>query len=184
MQHSRRWFSTLLIGAGSASMLLPGFAEAANQVEIDQKVDAALKQLLAKNTGARELYKTAHAVLMFPRIVKGGFLVGGAYGEGALRKDGRTSGYYQSVAASYGFQAGIQTFGYALFFMNDAALAYLNKSDGWEVGVGPSIVVADEGFARKISSTTLSQDVYAFIFSQKGLMAGAGIEGAKISKIG
>jgi lipid-binding SYLF domain-containing protein len=93
------------------------------------------------------------------------------------------AGYYNSLAGSYGLQAGVQTFGYALFFMNEAALAYLDKSDGWEIGVGPSIVVVDEGVGKSLTSTTITHDVYAFIFDQKGLMAGLGIQGSKISKI-
>ena len=100
-----------------------------------------------------------------------------------LKTGGRTVGYYNSIAASYGLQAGVQKFGYALFFMNNDALAYLDKSDGWEVGVGPSIVVVDKGVGKSMTSTTLTQDVYAFIFNQKGLMAGLGIQGSKITKI-
>jgi len=98
-------------------------------------------------------------------------------------KHGRAVGYYNSVAASYGFQAGIQVFGYALFFMNDSALAYLDKSAGFEIGVGPSIVVVDKGIAGSLTSTTITQDVYAVIFNQKGLMAGIGIQGSKITKL-
>jgi lipid-binding SYLF domain-containing protein len=98
-------------------------------------------------------------------------------------KGGRTAGYYNSVAASYGFQAGVQKFGYALFFMNDAALAYLDKSGGFEIGIGPSIVVVDEGVGKSLTSTTLTHDVYAFIFDQKGLMAGLGIQGSKITRL-
>ena len=97
-------------------------------------------------------------------------------------KNGRAVGYYNSFAASYGLQAGVQVFGYALFFMNDAALSYLDKSDGWELGVGPSIVVVDAGVGKSLTSTTITQDVYAFIFDQKGLMAGLGIQGSKITK--
>ena len=104
-------------------------------------------------------------------------------GDGVLMKNGRSVGYYNSIAASYGLQAGVQVFGYALFFMNDAALAYLGQSDGWEVGVGPSIVVVDQGVGKSLTSTTLTQAVYAFIFDQKGLMAGLGIQGAKITKL-
>src|SRR6185369_1933267 len=89
---------------------------------------------------------------------------------GVLRRGNKSVGYYNTVAASYGFQAGAQAFGYALFFMNDSALSFFEKSDGFEVGSGPSIVVLDEGAAKAMSSTTVSQDVYAFIFSQKGLM--------------
>jgi lipid-binding SYLF domain-containing protein len=125
----------------------------------------------------------AKAVLVFPSIVKAGFMFGGQLGDGVLLKDGRAVGYYNSVAASYGLQAGVQVFGYALFFMNEPALKYLDNSDGWEIGVGPSIVMVDAGMGKSLTSTTITQDVYAFIFDQKGLMAGLGIQGSKITKL-
>jgi lipid-binding SYLF domain-containing protein len=149
----------------------------------DPKIDAALRKLYAHNPIAKELSTRAKGILIFPRITKAGFLFGGAYGEGVLRKGGVDVASYNSVAASYGLQAGIQAFGYALFFMNDQALAYLDQSSGFEIGVGPSVVVVDAGAAKKFSTTTMTQDVYAFIFNQKGLMAGLGIEGSKITKI-
>ena len=80
-------------------------------------------------------------------------------------------------------QAGVQSFSYALFFMDNASLKYLNRSEGWEIGVGPSIVVVDAGMAKSLTSTTLQNGVYAFIFDQKGLMAGLGLQGSKISRI-
>jgi lipid-binding SYLF domain-containing protein len=98
-------------------------------------------------------------------------------------KGGQVVGYYNSAAASYGLQAGAQWFGYALFFMNAEALRHLDDSKGFEVGVGPSFVVVDAGMAKNFTSTTLTQDVYAIIFGQKGIMAGIGIEGSKITKI-
>jgi lipid-binding SYLF domain-containing protein len=110
-------------------------------------------------------------------------MIGGEYGKGALRVDGKTTGYYNTVAASFGLQAGAQSFGYAMIFMTDEALEYLNKSSGWEVGVGPSVVVVDEGIARSLTTTTAKEDIYVFFFDQKGLMAGLGIEGSKITKI-
>ena len=110
-------------------------------------------------------------------------MVGGQYGEGALLKEGKTVGYYNSVAASYGLQAGLQKFGYALFFMKDSALEYLDNSEGWEIGVGPSIVIVDKGTARALTSTTAKDDIYAFFFDQTGLMAGMGLQGSKITKI-
>ena len=123
------------------------------------------------------------AVLVFPSIVKGGFIVGGQYGDGALRKGGKTTAYYRSLAGSYGFQAGVQAFGYVLFFMDDASLQYLDKTEGYEVGVGPSLVVLDDGFGKTMSTTTMQKGVYAFIFDQKGLMGGMGIQGTKITRI-
>lgn len=151
--------------------------------EIDQDVDTVLQKLYATTPLANQLRKEAKGVLVFPEILKAGFLAGGQYGEGALRQNGKTTGYYNTVTASYGLQAGVQVFGYALFFMNDEALAYLNKSSGWEIGSGPSIVVLDEGFAKSMSTTTLTKDVYAFTFNQQGLMAGLGLQGTKITKI-
>jgi lipid-binding SYLF domain-containing protein len=132
---------------------------------------------------AKRIGEQARAILVFPNIVKAGFVVGGQYGEGALVKEGGFVGHYNSVAGSYGLQAGVQKFGYALFLMNDRALTYLDNSDSWEIGVGPSIVIVDKGKAKSLTTTTLREDVYAFIFSQKGLMAGVGIQGSKVTKI-
>jgi len=163
--------------------IAPNKACAASAAEIDREVNAALKTLLAKSESARALAEKAKGILVFPGIMKAGFIVGGQYGEGALRENGKTVGYYNSVAASYGLQAGIQKFGYALFFMSDSALNYLDKSDGWELGTGPSIVIVDVGAAGSLSTTTAKSQVYAFFFSQKGLMAGIGLQGTKVTRI-
>jgi len=109
-------------------------------------------------------------------------MVGAQHGDGALIVNGGTVGYYNTVAASYGFQAGLQKFGYAMFFMNDAALRYLNKSGGWEVGSAPSLVVVETGMAKSLSTTTLQKGIYVFFFSQKGLMGGLGLQGTKITR--
>ena len=159
-----------------------GVARAASAAGIDADVDAALIKLYEEQPVAKMLADKAVAILVFPNMVKAGFIVGAQYGEGALLKKGRTVGYYNSVAASYGLQAGAQSFGYVLFLMTPSAVHYLNRSGGWEIGVGPSVVVADEGVARALTSTTLKSDVYAFIFDQKGLMAGIGLQGSKITK--
>jgi lipid-binding SYLF domain-containing protein len=158
-------------------------ARAASREELERDAAQALQSLTANNTAAGLLAQKAKAILVFPRILKAGFLFGGQVGDGVLTKNGRPAGYYNSLAASYGLQAGVQVFGYALFFMNEEALAYLDKSDGWEIGVGPSIVVVDKGMGKSMTSTTITQDVYAFIFDQKGLMGGIGVQGSKITKI-
>lgn len=158
-------------------------ALAASAAELNRDGARALEDLYAANSAARMLRDQARAVLVFPSMVKAGFLFGGQIGEGVLLEKGRPAGYYNSVAASYGLQAGAQVFSYALFFMNERALDYLNASEGFEVGVGPSIVVVDSGMGKSLTSTTLTQDVYAFIFGQKGLMGGVGIQGSKITKI-
>lgn len=179
MNLTRRGIVAGLVSLAPAAVL----AAPKSDPEADRAAAAALNWLIAGNTAARLLNEKAAAVLVFPKIVKAGFLFGGAYGEGVLRQDGRTLGYYNSAAASYGLQAGVQWFGYAMFFMHADALKYLDSSQGFEIGVGPSVVVVDQGMARKFSSTTITQDVYAFIFGQNGLMAGLGIEGSKITKI-
>lgn len=161
----------------------PTAALAQSASAIDRNAKAALASLYQNTPGAKALADKAVAVLIFPTIVKGGFIFAGQFGDGALRRNGRTVAYYRSLAASYGFQAGIQAFGYVLFFMDDASLQYLNASDGWELGVGPSLVVLDAGFGKNLSTTTLQSGVYAFIFDQTGLMGGMGIQGTKITRI-
>jgi lipid-binding SYLF domain-containing protein len=151
--------------------------------EVDRDVDAALDNLYSREPAAKALAAEAKGILVFPGIVKDGLIIGAQYGEGALRVKGKTTGYYRTVAASYGLQAGVQKFGYALFLMTDSALTYLEKSDGWEIGVGPSIVIVDEGIAKSLTTTTAKSDIYAFFFDQKGLMAGLGLQGTKITKI-
>lgn len=172
-----------LVTAAALLTLRTDPARAATAAAIRADAAAALRTLYASNPSAKVVGENAKAVLVFPRILKAGFMVGAQGGDGAMRKGGKTVGYYRSLAGSYGFQAGIQSFGYALFFMNDDALAYLNKSGGWEIGTGPSLVIVDEGIAKSMSSTTLTKDVYAYIFDQKGLMAGIGIQGSKITRI-
>ena len=167
----------------AACCFYPVIVSATDASEIDNNSTQALTTLYRTTPGSRALADKARGVLVFPSIVKGGFIVAGQYGDGALRKRGRTVGYYRSVAASVGFQAGAQSFGYVLFFMDDDSLKYLDKSDGWEVGTGPSLVVLDKGFGKNLSSTTMQKGVYAFIFNQKGLMGGIGIQGSKITKI-
>jgi len=150
--------------------------------KLDKKVDEGMTKLMAASEAAKTLSKTAKGILLFPSVKKAGFLIGGQSGEGALRIGGKTQGYYRTTAASFGLQAGAQKFGYAMFFMNDGALAQLDKTEGFEVGVGPSVVVVDEGKAKTTTTTTAKDDIYAFVFGQKGLMAGLGIQGNKITK--
>jgi lipid-binding SYLF domain-containing protein len=158
-------------------------ALAATAGELNRDARSALNKLYQKQASSKVLAQKAKAILVFPSMVKAGFMFGGQIGEGVLLKGGKPVAYYSSVAASYGFQAGIQSFGYALFFMNEAAIQQLNATNGFEIGVGPSIVLVDEGIGRSITSNTLTSDVYAFIFDQRGLMAGLGIQGSKISRI-
>lgn len=176
----------LVLAGGLASAvagLTTSEAAAASAAELDHDAAAALEQLYSTNPRARELGKRSHAILIFPKVVKAGLVVGGLTGQGALRQGNRSIGYYRITAGTYGLQAGAQSYSYALFFITQSSLDYLKRSDGWSIGSGPSVVVIDEGVAGSLNSTTLTQDVYVAIFGQRGLMAGLGLEGAKISKI-
>jgi lipid-binding SYLF domain-containing protein len=175
-------FLTTVSLALSTIPSLPTTSRAASAAEIDQNAKAALNTLFASNPSAQIVGKKAKAILLFPRIIKGGFIVGAQHGDGALIVNGRTVAYYNTVAASYGFQAGVQKFGYAMFFMTDASLNYLRKTGGWEVGTAPSLVVVDTGMAKSLSTTTLEKGIYVFFFSQKGLMGGLGLQGTKITQ--
>ncbi|WP_373498709.1 YSC84-related protein [Desulfococcus sp.] len=183
MRHLR--LTTVFLGLAFAAftLLCSNPAHAASAAEINRDANRVLQKLYKISGSAKALGEKAKAILVFPAITKGGFMVGGQYGEGALMKAGKTIAYYNTVSVSYGLQAGVQTYGYALFFMTDSARAYLDRSDGWEVGTGPSIVIVDEGAARSLSTTTAKSDVYAFTFNQKGLMGGLGLQGTKITKI-
>jgi lipid-binding SYLF domain-containing protein len=174
-------FVVLALGLCLSMNAQPAIAATAD--EIDGSVDVAMEALYMKYPAARMLAREAKGVLVFPDIVEGGLLLGGLYGEGALRKGYDTAGYYKAVAGTIGLQAGVQKYGYALFFMSDSALSSVEQSDRWEVGVGPSVVIVDTGMASSLTTITAKANVYAFFFGQKGLMAGIGLQGCKITRL-
>jgi lipid-binding SYLF domain-containing protein len=143
----------------------------------------ALQQLVAQNSAAARAKSKAIAVLVFPDVVKAGFILGAQEGQGILFLHGRPSGRYRTVAGSYGLQAGVQKYGYALFLMNQKAVDWVNNTRGWEIGTGPSVVIVDKGMARSFTTDTLHSGIYAFTFDQQGLMAGLGLQGSKIMRI-
>jgi lipid-binding SYLF domain-containing protein len=175
--------AALIALASVVSMGVVSQAGAATAEDLDKDSAQALKTLYETSAVAETLSRTAKAVLVFPNIVKAGLVFGGSYGEGVLMKGSKVVDYYNSVTGSWGLQIGAQSYGYVVFLMTDAAVRYLEETNGWEVGVGPTVVVVDEGVAKNLSTSTVKDDAYAFIFSQQGLMAGVSIEGTKISKI-
>jgi lipid-binding SYLF domain-containing protein len=183
MNSSFRSLSIVASLAAAATIVLAQPAAAATAAELRRDAQAALNTLYAKNPGAKAIGKDAVAILVFPGIVKAGLGVGGQYGEGVLFRGGKATAYYDTAGASYGLQIGAQKYGYAMFFLSDDTLKYLDRSEGFEVGVGPSVVIADQGLAKSVTTTTVKDKIYAFIFDQKGAMAGLGIQGNKITKI-
>jgi lipid-binding SYLF domain-containing protein len=170
------------LGLALAAAVAPA-SQAASKADIDRDSRAALAQLYAASPKAKELGAKARAILVFPHIVKAGLGIGGLSGNGALMQRGKSVGYYNLSAGTFGLQAGAQKYSYALFFVTQSSVEFLSKSDGWAIGSGPSVVVLDQGKAMSTNTTTLTQDVYAFPFGQKGLMAGMGLEGSKITRI-
>ena len=177
-----RFLQAFLILAFAALALGPARAASTGDV-LDQDAEAALKALYAKAPGAKALSETAKGILVFPNVTRAAFLLGAQGGDGVLFEKGMPAGHYRTGAFSAGLQAGVQSYGYALFFMTDEDLNYLKTSTGWSLGVGPTIVIADAGAAKDVSTLTGKKGVYGFIFSQKGLMAGLGLAGQKIGKI-
>jgi lipid-binding SYLF domain-containing protein len=175
--------SALLATSGLSALSLATVAQAATREDLNKDSNQALANLYKQNPAAKAIGNKAKAILVFPNIVKAGLVFGGAYGEGELINNGKVEGYYNSVTGSWGLQAGAQSYGYVVFLMNKKALDYIDHSDGWEIGVGPTIVLVDQGMSENLSTTTLKDDAYAFIFNQQGLMAGVSLEGTKISRI-
>lgn len=185
MINMRHIFLNLLFVAVATFSLgaISSHANAATAEDLNNDAAQALKTLYKTSPIAEDISKKAKAVLVFPKIIKAGLVFGGSYGEGVLYKGSHVADYYNSVSASWGLQAGAQSYGYVVFLMSDKAVKYLEKSKGWEIGVGPTVVVVNEGVAKNLSSSTLKGDAYAFIFDQQGLMASLSIEGTKISHI-
>ncbi len=175
-----RWIGVILL----ASLLVsPRTTTAADKAaKLSAEAQAALTSLYEKSASAKALGPKAFAILVFPGITKAGFIVGGQHGDGALFKDGKTIGYYKTTGASFGLQAGAQSYGYALFFMNEKALQQLDAADGWELGTGPSVVAGDAGAGAQATTTTGKADIYSYVFGQQGLMGGIDLQGSKISK--
>jgi lipid-binding SYLF domain-containing protein len=180
MTITRRHAAALLAG-GAFATLGATPARADTKAEIDASVAAAMERL-RRMENAEPLLRVSVAQLIFPRILSGGFIVGGQYGEGALLRDGNTVGYYRIAGASIGLLAGAQTAGLAMLFTKEEALAALQRNDGWEIGTGPSVVMLDRGLQANMTSTTLTEPVYAISFNQTGVMAALAINGTRITR--
>lgn len=166
------------------ALALPGSqARAASAAEIDTDVNATLERFFARVVNGRELANKAVGVLVFPSIVKGGFGIGGEYGEGALHIRGQTADYYNIIGASIGFQIGVQTRSVILMFMTESALAGFRNRAGWEVGVDGSVALVTVGASGRINTNNILDPIIGFVFNNKGLMYNLTLEGTKISKI-
>lgn len=177
--------SLLSVAAMLVSLLvvLPPAPARAYSPEIEASVDKTLKRFYRHAPQGRELVSKAAAVLVFPNVVKAGFGIGGEYGEGALRAEGKTMGYYSTAAASIGFQIGLQGRSIVILFMTKDALRNFHRRDGWEVGVDGSVTLINIGAAGQVDTNNLADPIIGFIFDGKGLMYNLTLEGSKITRI-
>lgn len=175
--------TALVAGAALAIFAAAGVANADSAAEIEANVDAATQKLYATVPGTKELGARARGVLIMPDVIKGGLIIGGSYGEGALKIGGVTDSYYSVAAASIGYQIGVQSTSHALFFMTQEALEAFRRSEGFELGVDAEFTVPGDGVSLNVDSTTIKSPVVAVIFAQDGLLAGASLEGAKYTRI-
>jgi lipid-binding SYLF domain-containing protein len=184
MHFTRRAFNiSSLALAGSLGPLGLTKAFADDREKLVARGRESLQELASSEPRSRHFARDAKGVLVFPSILKAGFVFGGETGNGVLFEQGKPTGFYNLTGGSWGLQIGGQDFAYALFFMTDKSLDYLRKSHGWAAGTGPSITVVNKGAAADADSTTLTHDVYAFPFNGKGLMADLTLQGTKISRI-
>lgn len=176
---------TVAAGAGLAWTGLSSEAAAKSAAEIDLEVEIALEELFATVRGAETLYRRASGVLVIPRVIKGSFLVGGAYGEGALLIEGATDSYWSYGQASFGFQAGAQRTRQALFFMTPQALnAFVNsRTRGFEVGADAEVTVVETGAELSVDTTEDPRPIIGVVFGRAGLQGGASLQGGKYTRI-
>lgn len=181
----RRLLGGMLVGAAAlgAGVLTPGAAQAKSAAEINAGVTAARERLFRTRPGSQELYNRASGVLIIPEVVKAGFVLGGAYGEGALLVGGRTDSYWSYAAASIGFQAGGQRTSQALFFMTPTALSQFLRSDGFEVGADAEVTVIEDGAELAVDTNQDMHPIIAIVYGREGLLGGASLQGGKYSRI-
>ncbi len=176
-----------MFGLGALCLtILGGSAQniwAASAREIDTSVDVTLERFYNEVGSGRKLVQDARGVLVFPSVYKAGFGLGGEYGEGALRINGKTVDYYNTAAGSFGFQIGAQKKSIILLFMQDEVLNHLRQSSNWKAGAGASITLVNVGADGSIDTQKLNQPIIAFVIGQKGLMYNLSLEGTKFTKL-
>ena len=174
--------------SSTASVTRPNSNEAAphsadSRRAIDDGYHETLERLYASTPGSRELVAKARGVLVFPRVLSAGLVVGGAYGEGQLREHGRVEGYYRTTTGSIGWQIGAQSRALVFLFMTDDALNKFRNGDGWAGGVDASVAVLTVGANGALDANAARAPTVAFVMTNAGLMANLTLEGTKVSRM-
>ncbi len=180
-------FATVLSVFFGLTLALSGaFAQSTfnkSAAQIDADADKTLQRFYKEVNGAKEFASSAKALLIMSGVTKAGFIAGGTYGQGALRTGGKTEGYYNLVAGSYGFTIGAQQMDIIIAFMTQEALSQFKSVDGWEAGVTANVALVDVGGGKRLDTTSLQDAVVAFVFDPKGLMFDVSLKGAKFTKL-
>jgi lipid-binding SYLF domain-containing protein len=158
-------------------------ANAGKRDTINAGVDSTFSRLYENVNGSRELVAKARGVLVFPSVISAGFWIGAQYGEGALRVNGQTTGYYSTVAGSFGLQIGAQSKALVFLFMTQEALDEFLHSQGWAAGADATVAVLKVGANGAVDTSTATSPVEAFVLTNGGLMAGVSLEGTKVSRL-
>jgi len=172
-----------LVLIASLVLLLSSYSMAEPATVIEAKVNEAIKQFNKEVIGGEKFLSEVKGYLVFPTVVKGGFIVGGEYGEGALRINGKTEHYYNIASGSIGFQLGVQQTSYIIAFVSQTVMDNFIKSNGWEAGIDGAVTVAKWGAGKDIGTISFEKPIYAFVFGAKGLMYNLTLEGTKFTRI-
>jgi lipid-binding SYLF domain-containing protein len=178
-----QWSIRVVVLITVISAFLSSYSLAKTAKEIDASVDVAIERFYKQVKGAKEFVKASKGMLVMPNVVKGAFIIGGEYGEGALRVGGKTVDYYNTISGSIGFQIGGQSKDIILLFMTDEALKQFRASKGWEAGVDGNVALFTVGGGERADTRTLKDPIVGFVFDAKGLIADISLKGAKFSKI-
>ena len=156
----------LIVGSGWSD---PAWAKTAKEINSD--VNACLDRFYRQVPGAKEMAAKAKGVLVLPGVIKAGLIVGGEYGQGALRIDKKSVGYYNIVSGSVGLQIGAEDKDIVILFMNDEALQKFKNTKGWEAGVDANVAVVTMGAGNRVDFTKLDDPVMAFGVEHDGIGA-------------
>ena len=179
----KKTLQILLSSLAMIGLVVPAVTSAKSGAVIDLEVDETIETFKEEINGAEVFLNQAAGILIFPRVIKAGLVVGGETGEGALRVRGQTVDYYRTTSGSFGLQMGAQAKSIVIAFMTKSSLEKFRTSEGWKVGVDGSVALIDIGAGKTIDSQNIKDPVVGFIFDSKGLMYNLTLEGSKFSRL-
>ena len=178
-----QWVMRIFLLIAVTGIVYSNHLQAKTAREIDISVDVAIERFHEQVIGAKQLLEASKGILVMPNVFKGAFLIGGEYGEGALRIDGETVDYYSTASGSIGIQIGGEKKDIILLFMTDEALKQFRDSKGWEAGLDGNVAFLKYGAGVREDTTTTKEPIVGFVIDAKGLIADFSFKGAKFTKM-